>query len=142
MFSSSHEDGQLTCWNCEELVHRSALYCPYCNADLRKHVPLHTDSPKAQTVVSDYAKHCLKSSQLKNSKNSSHSAIWFIATLFFMLAGTTFLLLSVIIGTFSKAGSFIISWPERNWLPYLGLGIALVSFGLFLMQQKGDSEIS
>ncbi len=142
MFSSSHGDGPLACWNCEETVHSSALYCPYCSSDLQKHAPLRTTTLKTQAILPKPAQtDCAKSSGSESLPSHPSSAVGFMATLFFMLAGSTFLFLSVIIVTFSKAGFFTISWHERSSLSYFGLGLALVSFGLYLMQQKGNEDV-
>jgi hypothetical protein len=142
MFSSSHGESQLACWSCEEVVHHSALYCPYCSADLQKHPPLRTEVPKAQAILPKTAHiDCTRASQNETTKSNLFSSVGFMLTLFFMLAGSAFLFLSIVIVTFSKAGSFTISWQERSWLPYFGLGLAFVAFGVYLMQQKKNEGV-
>jgi hypothetical protein len=143
MFSSSHGDGQLACWSCEEAVHQTALYCPYCSADLQKHAPLRSVASKPSPILPKLEQiDCGKAAaRSERTKPQASSALGFMVTLFFMIAGSAFLFLSVIILTFAKAGSFTISWHERSSLPYFGLGLAFVSFGIYMMQQKGNEEI-
>lgn len=141
MIKESLIDEQIVCWNCEESVHESALQCPYCNVELRKH-PLQkaaSSTPKI-TPITQYAAPQTASSAHQESRETGSTAS-FVASLFLFLGGSAFLFLAVMVFFFSQNGSFTISWPRHMSSAFLGLGMAFVAFGtLFFQRLTNDSE--
>lgn len=133
MFSSSDNDDQLVCWNCEESVHSAVLYCPYCNADLQKHASVRTTPPPSGPVLAKVSS--------TEASQPYPSMLRLAVTILVMSAGTSFLFLSMVIAAFSKDGSFVISWHERSSLSFLGLAIAFISLAIYSIQFKKNQEI-
>jgi hypothetical protein len=128
MFTSSEEDDQLVCWNCEEAIHSDALYCPYCTADIKKHVPVRK-TPVAQIGLPKKA--------LSHEARVTRSS-WPFFTLLsfvFVLVGTAFLFLAVMVLLFSTDGLCTLTWHEKSFSSYFGLGLALFFCGLYFVQQ-------
>ena len=137
MFSRQehHTEDQVICWNCEETVHQSAIVCPYCNADIHRHqVQKATDCQK----ITPLTQQPLSSSDLTSGTDTyekgSHT-FRFLCSLFFLLAGSSLFFLSVMIALFARDGAFTISWQEHTWSAFFGLGLSLLSAGVFAMQK-------
>ena len=135
-------DEQVVCWNCEEMVHESALQCPYCNVDLRKHAPQKaslSSTPKI-TPINPYVVAAQNVPQPVQGDQKSGSALSCILSLFLFLGGSAFLFLAMIVFFFSENGSFTISWQQHSASAFLGLGMAAVAFGMLLFQGIDDSS--
>jgi hypothetical protein len=134
-------DEQVLCWNCEEMVHESALQCPYCNIELRKHSLQKAAPPSSKiTPITPYA--VTKSAPVEQHEPvPTGSTFAFISTLFLFLGGSAFLFLAAMVFFFAQDGFFTISWPKHTSSAFLGLGMAAIAFGtLFLQNVSGSSE--
>ena len=133
----SFESRQTVCWNCEETVHPDALFCPYCNADMRKHATLHVKASKeVQEVPSQTYLPVVDDAKTKRTDLFSY----FPLILFFMLIGSALFFLGICIYIFAKDGVLTISWQEKSSLSFLGLGVAFMAFGGFLLQMESKEE--
>lgn len=133
------ESEQVLCWNCEEMVHESALQCPYCNIELRKHslqkAPSESYKTQKITPISQYTvSHSVPQKQPLLEKKAD-SSFAFVCSLLLFLTGSSFLLLATFISFFSKEGFFTISWQEHSWSAFLGLGMAAIAFGTLFFQR-------
>lgn len=131
---------QVLCWNCEEMVHESALQCPYCNIELRKHA-LQKASPVSAkiTPITPYAVK-QNASVEQQEQPQSGSMFAFISSLFLFLSGSAFLFLAAMVFFFAQDGFFTITWPRHMASAFLGLGMAFVAFGtLFLQRVSGPA---
>ena len=134
-------DEQVVCWNCEEMVHESALQCPYCNVELQKHVLQKAFSPTPKiTPITQYAavQETIPQQQHEHSETGSTAA--FIVSLFLFLGGSAFLFLATMVFFFSQNGSFTISWPSHIASAFLGLGMASVAFGTLFFQRLSSAS--
>jgi hypothetical protein len=131
---------QVVCWNCEELVHESALQCPYCNIELHKH-QLEKPVTTASTKITPITPYTPTPNEQQQSIPKSGSTFSFICSLFLFLGGSAFLFLSAMVFFFAQDGFFTICWPQHTWSAFLGLGMAAVAFGtLFFQRVCGPSE--
>lgn len=127
-------DDQLLCWNCEEIVHTSALSCPYCNASLKNTITtsgISTHS-KITQLIPTQEKTLPQESPSKEPVITTGPAL---ATICLLFGGCNILFLGILIALFSREGSFSLSWPEAHWPAYFGLGIALTAFGLMTLKK-------
>ena len=133
MFSrqESRSCDQVICWNCEETVHETVLVCPYCNVDVKRH-PAVKASERAKITRLPQAR---PSEQSRREPGEAAHTIAFLGSLLLLLAGSALFFLAVLIALFSRGGSFTVSWPERQWSAFFGLGLTLLSLGTFLFQK-------
>jgi hypothetical protein len=129
---------QVVCWNCEELVHESALQCPYCNIELHKHTLEKPAAPSTKiTPITPYT----ATQNEPQSLPKSESTFSFVCSLFLFLTGSAFLFLAAMVFFFAQDGFFTICWPQHTSSAFLGLGMAAVAFGtLFFQRVSGSSE--
>jgi len=133
MTSEPVRHDQTLCWNCEEVVHTHASQCPYCKVQL-KH------STKATHVVSSGDKITplpaalpQAESSFPSPKEESHALGNTILSICLLFGGCNLLFLGILVGLFSRNGTFSLSWAEAHWPIYFGAGIAFVAFGLIAM---------
>jgi hypothetical protein len=134
-------DEQVVCWNCEEMVHESALQCPYCSVELRKHElqKATLSTPKITPIEQYTTTQCAPKPHREQQR--SGSMVSFVFSLSFFLGGSAFLFLAAMIFFFSQEGVFAICWPKHNAFAFLGLGMAALSFGtLFLQNVQGPPD--
>ena len=141
MFSrQEHQtDDQVICWNCEEAVHQSAIVCPYCNVDIQRHQVVKASgrekiTPLPKTAFTAAHESC----QTIHSSESVAQMLRFAATLFFFLSGSALFVLAIVIALFARDGAFTISWTEQSWLAFFGLGLSLLSGGMFFMSSLSE----
>jgi hypothetical protein len=143
MYSRSNESlkagGQeVLCWRCEEIVHHEAHECPYCHAEMKKHLLQPVSSQEKITQIPFQ-----KDLPLERVSNTPHpllETLRLIFSLIFLLGGSTLFFLAIMIALFSKDGALVISWKTESWAAFFGLGIALLSFGVLCLQKPTSSE--
>ena len=139
---SLHHDHSL-CWNCEEIVHPQASQCPYCRAQMKhatkathvvtagdKITPLPTPQIAQET-------HASSSRSLDSKAASFGNTILSICLLF---GGCNLLFLGILVGLFSRNGSFTLNWPEAHWPLYFGAGLSAIAFGLIALKSIDQKQ--
>jgi len=122
-------DEQVVCWNCEEVVHESAIQCPYCYVEVSKRAI-------ERRLTSDAFQE-----EAEAVEGTGSGVFSFVFSLFFLLSGSAMFFLSVIIACFSKGGEFTLSWSEQSWTAFLGLGMTFLALGtIFLQNLPSASE--
>lgn len=125
---------QIVCWNCEEAVHETALTCPYCNVDIKRH-PVQKASQDPKITPLPHIGPPLDQKLLHSEDESPTLNLAFLGSLFFLLAGSALFFLAILIALFSRGGSFTVSWPEHRWSAFFGLGLTLLALGTYLFQK-------
>jgi hypothetical protein len=126
---------QVICWRCEEAVHETALVCPYCNADIKRH-PVQKATEAAKITPLPHVGPVVDQRQPHHDEEESPThTLAFLGSLFLLLAGSALFFLAVLIALFSRGGSFTVSWPEHRWSAFFGLGMTLLALGAFLFQK-------
>lgn len=125
---------QVICWNCEEAVHETALVCPYCNADIKRH-PVQRATDSAKITPLPHVGPAIDHRQPQVEVESPTLNLAFLGSLFLLLAGSALFFLAILIALFSRGGSFTVSWPEHRWSAFFGLGLTLLALGAFLFQK-------
>lgn len=138
-------DDQVVCWSCEESVHQSALVCPYCRADMQRHAAQNAlHAPKVALVMkrtpSSTAEASSERARGQPEEVAEGGPLTYLVALFALLLGSSLVLLALLIFCFSKDGSFSISWPERSWASFFGLGLTFFGVGAFFFQMLSNSE--
>jgi hypothetical protein len=70
--------------------------------------------------------------QKEEARNSSLSSTLFSIVLLF--AGCNLLFLGILVGLFSRDGSFTLNWPEAHWPIYFGSGLSFLAFGCIALK--------
>lgn len=139
---------QIVCSKCEELVHRFAARCPYCNEDLTKVVDKtqSTLAPKEPTSCKitqleqpRYAPHhpedvpqkAIKQEVPQEEESGEEASIFrVLLPLISLLAGSFFIFFSVMLKLFSKNGKLVLEWSMDSWPYYLVPALFLLVIGM------------
>ncbi len=142
---------QMLCFHCEEYISRSAHVCPYCKTQVS--VTPHQNSQgnlysaQGETKITrlmhhdqpfSSSSHGLQGFQTEDeglSHNSQSSPLTYISSLLFLLMGGAFFFLGILFPILAQDGTITISWDESLWLPFLGVGLALIACGYLFLQR-------
>lgn len=142
------------CWNCEGVVDRSAENCIYCG------VYLHPEEEDLEDQESEPEPHPspYQTTDEPEGKESEHKPHYqeeeyniedledgepfkgsedirgIILPLIFLLAGSVFLLFSIVLYFFSQDGVFVLKWNANYWFIYLFFSIPLLYIGWRTLQ--------
>jgi len=141
---------QIVCWNCEELVHRYATHCPYCQKDLARPTLDEDDVPNrakpkiSQPVASPFGKiEALPHVDLQQKEELAeteetlpanafvHQAGHVLLSLFSLLAGSFFFFFGLLLLLFSENGTFSLEWKASSWPYFVFSAMFLLLVGLW-----------
>lgn len=143
------------CWNCEEIVHRSATECPYCRKGLAVFQESQQDEveatlykiPTTQAVLptahSFYSQkgsesktsESVETSQLQYEVESTISPLLLISSILLTTMAGGLLLLSGLILLFSDGISLTLEWSHSSWIPLGGCGLILGGLASMVLQK-------
>jgi hypothetical protein len=142
------------CWNCEGVVDRSAENCIYCGVYLHpeeedlddqedeeeSHPSLYQqqesleESDEEQKQAYSGEEYKIEDLESEEAFKGSEDIRGVILPLIFLLAGSVFLLFSVVLYFFSQDGVFVLKWNANYWFIYLFFSIPLLYIGWRTLQ--------
>ncbi|MDB6081901.1 MAG: hypothetical protein JWO53_1173 [Chlamydiia bacterium] len=156
-------NSQIVCMNCEELVHRYAARCPYCNQDLTTvslkepvsckitHLeqPIYVPQPVDESVrvrqdslskinITDTDR--IENSLPEDAIEDDTSLLKVLLPLISLLAGSFFIFFSLMIKLFSKNGKLTLEWSAESWPYYLVPALILLVIGMATLS-RAEKEL-
>lgn len=146
-------ENQMVCGHCEEMVHRYAIRCPYCNHDLKVaqassqgelQIPIEPSISKVMQIpASPYAKpeSAQKAAPEKilpvipeeAPSEASANMLKVLLPLISLLAGSFFFFFGMLLKLFSKDGKLVFTWSADSWPYYLFPAIIFLAVGLMTL---------
>ncbi len=149
MESLHNNDSQILCWNCEEIVHKYAVECPYCKKELRAGASDDTDfiesdlpeidqTSKIAPIFSFKPPEDVLSDELieKKQSNVSTSLLYALCSIICLLAGSFFLIFGVFLKLFSENGVLSFQWDASSWPFFIIPAIILLVVGFWAYSKE------
>ena len=142
---------QTICPHCEEMVHRYAARCPYCQHSLAQPV-VPSSSISADVQVDEEPVKEPEASKItqmplaapfghesisEDRAISPQSMLYALLPLILLLSGSFFFFFGLIIRFFSKQGQLILQWTQSSW-PYFVFPSALLILAGVVFLSKTD----
>jgi hypothetical protein len=141
---------QKVCPHCEELVHRYAASCPYCQKDI-VHASLEekastSNNPFADVHTKSFGKiealpnigmpECEKREEPLQQEQALDGAFiqqagHVLLSLFSLLAGSFFFFFGLLLVLFSENGTFSLEWKASSWPYFIFSAMFLLLTGLW-----------
>ena len=137
------EDAQTLCPHCEEVVHRYALYCPYCQKSLgfsragveeipeSKVMPITMSTPFPELAENEHI-------DAEPTKIGSSTPLKAVVVLLLLLTSSFFFFFGVLLRFFSENGVLVLQWSEASWPYYIFPSLVGIGIGYFLLYKVED----
>lgn len=148
MESLRNNDAQILCWNCEEIVHKYAVECPYCKKELRAFSSDDTEFNEIEPIEKDTTSKIAPIFAYKQveelpfdvpveeQSHESSSLLYALGSLVSVLAGTFFLIFGLFLKLFSEDGVLSFQWNASSWPYFVFPAIFLLLFGLWAYSKE------
>ncbi len=163
MMKAVEASQQIMCSHCEEMVHRYAARCPYCQHNLiapaspmslesvnSEGESRKTDAPNPDIHKKEAGKITQVSFQdpfqtvLAHEEEAGVSLLQGLLrpliSLVFLLSGTFFFFFGILVKLFSKNGLMVLEWSESSWPYFVFPSLVVVIAGLVFLSQLDSSD--
>lgn len=136
---------QVVCSHCEEVVHRYAARCPYCQHDLTTASSTAVAGPNKDSLFPPPSSKITQLAQpeevlptknmlsTESEEDEEGSLYKFLFPLLALLAGAFFAFFGLLIKLFSKNGKLTLEWRLESWPYYFFPALFLLLLGTFML---------
>lgn len=133
---------QVTCWHCEEPVHRYATRCPYCQKSLATSTPNEEAPPIPSSKITSLPRFEARApvdeeedSEPEVEESFGSQVGHVLLALFTLLAGSFFFFFGLLILLFSTNGTFSLEWKASSWPYFVSSAMGLLITGLWSLSK-------